>query len=138
MYHHHDWSKYDFVLCCGPRLVTDGVVDVEPSAEGFHDAHMLNRNGRVAVGVTASNRLIFVVTRKPVYLSALARAMKDLGVTNAINLDGGSSIGLYYKGSVLIRPSRQLTNLVLVYDDRWRYEEVKEQLLPIDMRSAHR
>src|SRR5579862_4602312 len=99
---------------------------------------MLSRNGRVAVGVTANNKLIFVATRKPVYLSALARAMKDLGVRNAINLDGGSSIGVYYRGDMIIRPGRRLTNLILVYDDRWRYEEYKEQLLPVYMRSASR
>jgi hypothetical protein len=28
MYRHTDWSKYDFVLCCGPRLVTDGIAYV--------------------------------------------------------------------------------------------------------------
>lgn len=137
-YTHQDWSKYDFVLCCGPRLVTDGVPYVEPWSEGFHDRHMLNRNGRVAVGVTPGNKLVFVATRQPVYLSKLAKAMADLGVRDAINLDGGSSIGVYYKGKMLIRPSRRLTNLVVVYQDRWKYEEVKEKLLPIHMRAAAR
>lgn len=135
---HQDWSQYDFVLCSGPRLVTDGVAYVEPWSEGFRDKHMLNRNGRIAVGLTGDNRLLFVVTRKPVYLSKLARAMREIGVKNAINLDGGSSMGLYYKGKLVIRPSRWLTNLVVVYADRSRYEQRKEQLLPQRMRAAKR
>lgn len=133
---HQDWSRYDFVLCCGPRLITNGTPYVEPWSEGFKDKHMLNQNGRVAVGVTRNNQLVFVATRKPIYLSKLARAMRGLGVMDAINLDGGSSIGVYYKGKTIISPSRRLTNLVLVYENRWRYEEMKEQLLPIRMRSA--
>ncbi len=127
---HQDWSRFDFVLCCGPRLVTDGVPYVEPWSEGFHDKHMLNRNGRLAIGVTRYNHLYIVATRQPIYLSKLARAMRHLGVVNAINLDAGSSMGLHYKGHTLIRPSRWLTNLVLVYQDRDRYEAAKDRLAP--------
>jgi hypothetical protein len=137
-YTHQDWSRFDFVVCCGPRLITNGVAYVEPKSEGFRDKHMLNRNGRVAVGVTKDNQMIFVATRKPVYLSKLAKAMRSLGVVNAINLDGGSSIGLHYKGKTLIKPSRRLTNLILVYDNRDRYEELKDNLLPFSMRTAHK
>ena len=99
---------------------------------------MLNKNGRVAVGMTRGNKMVFVATRSPVYLSKLAKAMRGLGVWDAINLDGGSSIGVYYKGKTLIKPSRQLTNLILVYGDRWRYEELKEAVLPDRLRSARR
>lgn len=137
-YQHQNWSRFDFVLCCGPRLVTDGVPYVEPWSEGFRDKHMLNRNGRVAVGMTRNNRMVFVATREPVYLSKLAKAMRGIGIWDAINLDGGSSIGVYYKGKTLITPSRQLTNLILVYGDRWRYEEMKEAMLPEPVRSASR
>src|SRR2546423_6093099 len=108
---HQDWSKYEFVLCCGPRLITDGIPYVEPWTEGFKDKHMLNRNGRLAVGATADNHLVFVATRHPVYLSKLAKAMRGIGIRDAINLDAGSSMGLFYKGKTVIQPSRWLTNL---------------------------
>jgi exopolysaccharide biosynthesis protein len=137
-YTHQDWSKYDFVLCSGPRLITNGKPYVEPWSEGFRDKHMLNKNGRVAVGMTRDNRMVFVATRSPVYLSKLAKAMRGIGVWNAINLDGGSSIGVYYNGRTLIKPSRALTNLILVYGNRWRYEEIKEAILPERLRSASR
>lgn len=129
-YRHQDWSKFDFVLCCGPRLVSGGTPYVEPWSEGFRDRHMLNRNGRLAVGITRGHHLVFVATREPIYLSRLARAMRALGVVDAINLDAGSSMGLYYKGHTLIRPQRWLTNLILVYEDRGRYEDARDGLAP--------
>ena len=129
-YSHHDWSKYDFVLRCGPRLVTGGKVLVVPKAEGFRDKHMLQPNSRLAVGVTKGKKLVFVTTRKPVYLSKLAKAMRAIGVVDAMNLDAGSSLGLHYKGKTLIKPGRWLTNLILVYNDRNRYFDLKEGLAP--------
>lgn len=128
-YTHQDWSKFDLVVCSGPRLITGGTAYVEPWSEGFHDHHMLNRNGRLAIGITKYNHLFIVATRRPVYLSKLARAMRALGVVNAINLDAGSSMGLFYKGKTVIKPARRLTNLILVYDNRDRYEDLKMGLL---------
>ncbi|MGC8666589.1 MAG: phosphodiester glycosidase family protein [Chthonomonadales bacterium] len=135
-YTHQDWSRFDFVLRSGPRLIHDGLVYVDPRPEGFHDQRMLTHNSRLAVGVTRSNVLVFVATRKPVYLSRLARAMRALGAINAINLDAGSSLGLYYKGKMLIRPRRWLTNVILVYANRWNYEERRTLLAASRTRSA--
>lgn len=135
-YTHQDWTRFDFVLRSGPRLIHDGTVYVDPRQEGFRDRRMLNHNSRLAVGVTRDNMLVFAATRKPVYLSRLARAMRTLGVVNAINLDAGSSLGLYYKGKMLIRPKRWLTNVILVYANRWKYEERRTLLAASRTRSA--
>lgn len=137
-YTHQDWSRFDFVVCSGPRLVKNGVAYVEPRSEGFRDKRMLRRNGRLAIGVTEDNRLIIAVTRKKVYLSRMAKAMKWIGVRDAINLDAGSSMGLHYKGQTMIQPKRWLTNLVLVYQDRIKYEDLRDNLLPVRFRSAQR
>lgn len=137
-YRRQDWSRFDYVLCAGPRLVQNSVAYVEPGREGFRDRHMLNPNPRIAIGATRDNRLMIVLTRKPIYLSRMARVMKALGVENAINLDGGSSIGVYYKGKILVTPRRQLTNILLIYQDRNRYETVRDRLLPVYMRSVKR
>ena len=137
-YVHQDWSRFDFVIACGPRLITNGIVGVYPRTEGFKDRRMLARNGRLAIGVTRGNKLVIVMTRKPVYLSRLAQAMRALGVWNAINLDAGSSMGLHYRGRTIVQPRRWLTNLVVVYEDRNRYEQVQEAMVPIPLRAASR
>ncbi len=63
-------------------------------------------NARTAVGITSDNRIIWVMvaqksqspTQSGMSLPALAEFMKTLGVEQAMNLDGGSSSALYYRG----------------------------------------
>ncbi len=125
-----DWSQYDFVCSSGPRLVQDYAPFVYPRAEGFRDSHLLHSATRLAVGLTAENKLLFVATRMRVQLGQMARAMRKLGCRDAIALDAGSSLGFYYNADYKIAPSRKLTNLILVYDDRERYARFKSRLSP--------
>ena len=125
-----DWGLYDFVCCAGPRLVTEGVAYVSPRKEGFRDPSLLGRASRLAVGVTPTNKLLFVATRNSIHLSKLAQVMKKLGCSNAINLDAGSSLGFYFDGKTFIQPGRRLTNAILIYANRKQYNHYKDQLLP--------
>jgi hypothetical protein len=59
-----------------------------------------------------------------------------------MNLDAGTSTGFYYNGTVLARPGRKLTNLIVVYGRKDRYEHAIDQLVTpayrhLD-RTAHR
>ena len=127
---HHDWSPFDFVVACGPRLLRRGRVVLDPRAERFHDKHMLAPNSRIAVGITPGNTLFFVMTHTPIYLGKLARVMQSLGAADAMNLDAGTSTGFYYNGATLARPGRKLTNMIVVYGRRDRYEHALDQLVP--------
>ena len=127
---HHDWSPFDFVVACGPRLLSQGRVVLDPRAERFHDRHMLAPNSRIAVGITPGNTLFFVMTHSPIYLGKLARVMQSLGASEAMNLDAGTSTGFYYNGATLAKPGRKLTNMIVVYGRRDRYEHALDQLVP--------
>ncbi len=127
---HHDWSPYDFVVACGPRLLHDGRVALDPRAERFRDKHMLAPNSRIAVGITHGNTLFFVMTHSPIGLGKLARVMQTLGAADAMNLDAGTSTGFYYNGATLAKPGRKLTNMIVVYGRRDRYEHALGQLVP--------
>lgn len=129
-YRQVDWSAFEFVCSAGPRLVCAGRASVNPRAEGFRDPGLFRKAARLAVGITAENKLIFAATRKPITLSRMAKAMKALGCLDAINLDAGSSLGLYYKGKMPISPKRKLTNIILVYEDIARYEAARHHLTP--------
>jgi hypothetical protein len=139
---HHDWSAYDFVCACGPRLLRRGRVVLDPRAERFKDRHMLAPNSRIAVGITPGNKIVFAMTREPIYLGRLAKVMRSLGAVDAMNLDAGTSTGFYYNGTTLARPGRQLTNMIVVYGRKERYERALDQLVPITYRRgdahAHR
>ena len=127
---HHDWSPYDFVVACGPRLLRGGRVVLDPRAERFHDKHMLAPNSRIAVGITHGNTLFFAMTHAPISLGRLARVMGALGAAEAMNLDAGTSTGFYYNGATLAKPGRKLTNMIVVYGRRDRYERALDQLAP--------
>jgi hypothetical protein len=127
---HHDWSAYDFVCACGPRLLQQGRIVLDPHSERFRDKSMLAPNSRIAVGITSSNKLVFAMTRDAIYLGRLARVMRGLGCVEAMNLDAGTSTGFYYNGTTLARPGRKLTNMIVVYGRKDRYERALDQLVP--------
>ena len=131
---HHDWSPYDFVVACGPRLLQHGRVVLDPRAERFRDQHMLAPNSRIAVGITRGNKIIFVMTHKPIYLGRLAKVMREVGASEAINLDAGTSTGFYYNGATIARPGRKLTNMIVVYGRKARYERALPELIPSSYR----
>lgn len=139
---HHDWSGYEFVVACGPRLLHDSRIVLDPHAERFKDRHMLAPNSRIAVGITRGNKLVFVMTREPIYLGRLAKVMRGLGCREAMNLDAGTSTGFYYNGTTLAKPGRKLTNMIVVYGDKSRYEKSLDELVPEPYRrqrvSSHR
>jgi uncharacterized protein YigE (DUF2233 family) len=111
-----DWSAFQTVLGCGPALVLDGEIDVDAAGEGFRDPSIFATVPRVGVGFTPDRRLLLVATG-PLSFTGFARVMKELRCTHAMNLDAGSSRALFYRGRTLIRPGRQLTNILYVRVD---------------------
>ena len=134
---HHNWKPYDFVCACGPRLLHHGRVVLDPHSERFKDQHMLAPNSRIAVGITRGNKIVFAMTRQPIYLGRLAKVMRGLGVSEAMNLDAGTSTGFYYNGITLARPGRRLTNMIVVYGRKDRYEHALDQLMPAAYRHVN-
>ncbi len=113
---HVDWSGFETVLACGPRLVRLGRVHVRPWEEGFTSPSLFRPARRCAVGLTRHNKLLLVATNQLVTLSQLARALVELGCIEAINLDGGTSAALYYRGRWLVKPGRALVNMLAVFE----------------------
>ncbi|HEY4439606.1 MAG TPA: phosphodiester glycosidase family protein [Candidatus Elarobacter sp.] len=98
---------------CGPRLVSDGLVTVDPAAEGFRDPKILVASAeRSAVGITADGRMLFVATSGTI--RELAAVMRDLGARDAMAFDGGASTGIWYRGTALVKPGRLINNALLV------------------------
>lgn len=92
----------------GPRLLPrqtskeEGFVDLTTGRDALGSDQP---NARTAIGITRDGSVIWVMAQqKPnnphsgMSLPALADWMKNLGVEQAMNLDGGSSASLYYQG----------------------------------------
>jgi tetratricopeptide (TPR) repeat protein len=121
------WDKYETILAAGPTLLREGKVDIHPELEQFRDRRIFGRARRCAIGYNpAGGALIFATSRGSVSLGELANLFKTMGCSDAMNLDGGSSSALYYRGSYYANPGRKLTNLVVVFDSSSRYNAYKK------------
>ncbi|HZW54307.1 MAG TPA: phosphodiester glycosidase family protein, partial [Candidatus Elarobacter sp.] len=98
---------------CGPRLVTDGRVTVDPAAEGFRDPKILYAStARSAVGLTRDGRLVLATSNGTT--REMADVMLRLGASDAMALDGGASSGLWYRDRYVTAPGRRLNNALLI------------------------
>lgn len=109
-----DWSPYTTVLGCGPLLLQNGQIDLDPEGERFRDPHVLGASNRSAAGLTPAGKLLLVCVPQAVTLGQLARLMRGLGCVDGMNLDGGASMAMYYRGRVIRAPGRRLTNILTV------------------------
>lgn len=109
-----DWSLYRFGLRGAVRVIENGSVKPNPKAQRFRDAKLWGRASRTAVGLTKQGKVVFVATQSKVTLSEIGKAMKAKGVREAVCLDGGGSTCLYYGGSLVVPPSRKLSNMLLL------------------------
>jgi exopolysaccharide biosynthesis protein len=98
---------------CGPRLLTNGRVTVDPAAEGFRDPKILYASAaRSAAGLTRDGRLILATSDGTI--RQMADVMLRLGASDAMALDGGASAGLWYRGRYVTAPGRLLNNALLI------------------------
>ncbi|HEY9774150.1 MAG TPA: phosphodiester glycosidase family protein [Planktothrix sp.] len=112
-----EWREHWFSITCGPRLLKKGEVWIEPEKEGFHNAHVLGIGPRVAMGFNVKgDKLILVVFVNGLSLQGEAELMKQLGCSDAMNLDGGASRAVAYNGKIIMPAGRPLTNVIEVYD----------------------
>jgi hypothetical protein len=99
---------------CGPRLLQDGRIVADPAAEGFQHPKILSMAcARSAIGLTADQQLV-LATSNAATIVQLAKIMRAMGCTDAMNLDGGASSGLWYDGKYLTKPGRAISNSVLI------------------------
>ena len=100
------------VIGGGPTLVRDGRVVVTEDTEGFKPDVVAGRAPRTAVGFKGRRLMLVTVDgREPaisVGMSAaeLAKLMRELGCTDAMNLDGGGSTTAWVRGAVVNQPLR--------------------------------
>jgi exopolysaccharide biosynthesis protein len=107
------WQQVSEGLACGPRLLRDGAVCLNPAPEGLRSAEVLaSYTRRSAIGITGDHRLLLVTVTSS--LPDLACVMQSLGCAQAMNLDGGASSGIWVRGRFLQRPGRQISNALLI------------------------
>lgn len=112
-----DWNGVECGLRTGPRLLANGYYALNPRREGFRDRGLFGLRTRVAMGVTAYNKLLLVAVKTPVTFARITSIMKALGAVDAVCLDGGTSSAMYYRGRLVQRPGRNLTNIFEIHEN---------------------
>ena len=72
---------------------------------------------RLGVALLLGHRLALVTTSDPVTFAKFARVMYDLGATDAMNLDAGASLAMFYKGKTVIKPHRKIADILTIRVD---------------------
>ncbi len=104
------WENVKHIISGGPYLVKDYQIFIDMTAQKLQSIG--GRNPRTAIGYTKDNDLILVAadgregSSIGLTLVELANLMKELGCTNAINLDGGGSTVMYVNGQIVNRPQQ--------------------------------
>ncbi len=105
------WNTLSF----GPALLENSVI---PSNLGsvevdtnFGNHSIQGNHPRTGIGIISENHFVFIVVdgRSPGYstgvtLAEFAQIFKDLGCTEAYNIDGGGSSTMYFQGRVVNNP----------------------------------
>ncbi len=125
-------------VSAGPWLLASGRSVLDPSREAISQVFSRARHPRTAVGARHDGLLLLVVAdgRAPgrsagVSLPELQELLLELGVTDAVNLDGGGSSTLVLFGRVVNEPSdrtgeRENGDGLLVFRRHLKREETLE------------
>ncbi|WP_160299554.1 phosphodiester glycosidase family protein [Leptolyngbya iicbica] len=103
-----NFANFPSAIGGGPVLVQNGQIVANAQAEGFSAAFAAQAAPRSAIGVTPDGNLMLVAIhfspggRGPTLREA-AEIMRQLGATDALNLDGGNSTSLYLGGTLINR-----------------------------------
>lgn len=103
-----DFGSYPHILGAGPLLLENRKIALDAKAEQFSDAFSQQSAVRSCIGITADGTLLFAAVHyrsggPGPNLNETAQLMQLLGAVDALNLDGGSSTGLYLGGQLLDR-----------------------------------
>ena len=102
------WENVQHIISGGPYLLKNNQIFIDMTAQKLQSIG--GRNPRTAIGYTEDNNLVLVAvdgregSSVGLTLVELAKLMKTLGCTNAINLDGGGSTVMYIKGQIVNHP----------------------------------
>ncbi len=108
------WERVQEAVGAGPMVLVHGNPVSDSIREGFADPKILERAGtRSAAGFTA-NKKLYLITVSSAHVSELGAILKALGCDEGMNLDGGASSGLWFRGKYLTSPGRAISNALLV------------------------
>lgn len=113
-----DWDDIVCGLGAGPSLIINGVITADGPAEGFMEAKInMNSAGRSFIGAKADGTII-IGNMGSATIASAAEACRSMGLVNAMCLDGGGSIALYYPSSNVNMSGRKINNALAFVEEK--------------------
>ena len=106
-----DWSQVQQAVGGRPKILEDGKEHIDLAYEKIGTTFSTALHPRTALGITADQKLMLVTVdgrqsiSRGISLPDLSALMKRLGAVHAINLDGGGSTTMSYRGGIINSPS---------------------------------
>lgn len=102
------------IVSGAPRLVQDGAI-VTTLEQGFQEERFTTASSpRTAIGVNSAGKLLLVSVSSAT-IQQMRELMLGLGCVDAFNVDGGASCAMYYNGTYIAKPGRELTVTLQVF-----------------------
>jgi exopolysaccharide biosynthesis protein len=124
-----DWENVVCGLGAGPSLIINGTVTADGYAEGFTEAKInTNSAGRSFIGAKEDGSIVFGNLDSATVADA-AEACKQMGLINAMCLDGGGSVALYYPSSNISMCGRKINNGLAFIEEKTIEKTAKPEIL---------
>lgn len=105
-----DWNDVVSAVGAGPSLIINGNITADGTEEGFfEDKINKNKAGRSFIGATSEGKILIGNIGAATIIES-AEIAKNLGLVNAMCLDGGGSIALYYPSANINMAGRNINN----------------------------
>lgn len=105
-----DWDNVASALGAGPSLIINGNITADGLAEGFTEAKInTNKATRSFIGAKADGTIVLGNMNSATVKEA-AEACLQMGLVNAMCLDGGGSTALYYPSQNIFTAGRNINN----------------------------
>ncbi|MDV6373748.1 LysM peptidoglycan-binding domain-containing protein [Deinococcus arenicola] len=110
------WQGMETVIATGPRILANGQVQNRYSS-AFRDPALFGRAARSAIGLVSNRDLVMVSTGSRLTITEMAKVMSQLGIRDALLLDGGSSTGLAWNGRPVLDSVRKVSYGIGVFTE---------------------
>lgn len=103
-----DFNQYANILGAGPLIIENGRIVLDSASEKFNKGFQQQNASRSAIAVSQNGKFLMIAVHnrvggKGLTLTEMAALLKQLGVKDALNLDGGSSTALSLGGQLIDR-----------------------------------
>jgi exopolysaccharide biosynthesis protein len=113
--HWNDYSSYNFTagISSSPGLISGGVSVLNTSTLDTKQRTVKSNRGAIAL----KGQMLYAVIAKGATVPDLTSVLLALGVDYGLNIDGGGSSAMLYKGAYKVGPGRSLPNAVLFVEN---------------------